>query len=102
MPHRRRMRSVVSAMTDTVVLELLRQTFWVALKIGGPILATALVIGVLIGLFQAITQIQEMTLTFVPKAVAIAAIVLFFGSWMMESLVIFAVELFDRIPELVK
>lgn len=89
-------------MTDTVVLELLRQTFWISLKIGGPILAVALVIGVLIGLFQAITQIQEMTLTFVPKAIAIAAIMLFFGSWMMESLIIFTTDLFDRIPELVK
>jgi len=89
-------------MTDTVVLELLRQTFWISLKIGGPILAVALVIGVAIGLIQAITQIQEMTLTFVPKAIAIAAVVLFFGSWMMESLIIFTTDLFDRIPELVK
>lgn len=89
-------------MTDTVVLELLRQTFWISLKIGGPILAVALVIGVAIGLVQAITQIQEMTLTFVPKAIAIAAVVLFFGSWMMESLIIFTTDLFDRIPELVK
>ena len=95
-------RNVAPSMTDTIVLELLRQTFWVSLKIGGPILATALVVGVLIGLFQAITQIQEMTLTFVPKAVAIAAVVLFFGSWMMETLVIFATDLFDRLPELVK
>ena len=89
-------------MTDTVVLELLRQTFWISLKVGGPILAVALVIGVAIGLVQAITQIQEMTLTFVPKAIAIAAVVLFFGSWMMESLIIFTTDLFDRIPELVK
>ena len=58
-------------MTDTVVLELLRQTFWISLKIGGPILAVALVIGVAIGLIQAITQIQEMTLAFVPKILAI-------------------------------
>ena len=94
--------NVGSAMTDTVVLELLRQTFWISLKIGGPILAVALVIGVAIGLIQAITQIQEMTLTFVPKAIAIAAVVLFFGSWMMESLIIFTTDLFDRIPELVK
>ena len=77
-------------------------SFWISLKIGGPILAVALVIGVAIGLIQAITQIQEMTLTFVPKAIAIAAVVLFFGSWMMESLIIFTTDLFDRIPELVK
>ena len=89
-------------MTDTLVLELLHQTFWVALQIAAPILGTALLIGVSIGLFQAITQIQEMTLTFVPKAVAIAAVVLFFGSWMMEKMVVFATGLFERMPDLVR
>ena len=89
-------------MTDTLVLELLHQTFWVALKIAAPILGTALFIGVSIGLFQAITQIQEMTLTFVPKAIAIAAVVLFFGSWMMETMVVFARDLFERMPDLVR
>lgn len=89
-------------MTDTLVLELLHQTFWISLKIAGPILGTALLIGVSIGLFQAITQIQEMTLTFVPKAIAIAAVVLFFGSWMMETMVVFATGLFERMPDLVR
>ena len=89
-------------MTDTLVLELLHQTFWVSLKIAGPILGTALLIGISIGLFQAITQIQEMTLTFVPKAIAIAAVVLFFGSWMMETMVVFARGLFERMPDLVR
>ena len=89
-------------MTDTVVLELLRQTFWVAFRVSGPVLGVALVVGVGIGLFQAVTQIQEMTLTFVPKAVAIAVILLFFGSWMMETMIIFTTDLFHRIPELVR
>jgi flagellar biosynthetic protein FliQ len=89
-------------MTDTVILELLRQTFWVSLRIGGPVLGVALVVGVGIGLFQAVTQIQEMTLTFVPKAVAIAVILLFFGTWMMETLIIFTTDLFHRIPDLVR
>ncbi len=89
-------------MTDTIVLELLHQTFWVSLKIAGPVLGTALLIGVSIGLFQAITQIQEMTLTFVPKAVGIAAVVLFFGSWMMETMVVFTTGLFERMGDLVR
>jgi len=89
-------------MTDTVILELLQQTFWVSLKICGPILGTALVIGVGIGLFQAVTQIQEMTLTFVPKAIAIAMVVLFFGSWMMETMIIFTTNLFQQMPDLVR
>ncbi len=89
-------------MTDTIVLELLQQTFWVAFKLSGPVLGTALVVGVGIGIFQAITQIQEMTLTFVPKAVAIGAVVLLFGSWMMETMIVFATNLFERMPDLVR
>lgn len=89
-------------MTDTLVLELLRQTFWISLKLAGPVLGTALVIGVGIGIFQAATQIQEMTLTFVPKVVAIALVMLVFGSWMLESMIVFASELFNRIPDMVR
>jgi flagellar biosynthesis protein FliQ len=89
-------------MTDTVVLELLQQTFWVAFQLSGPVLGVALVVGVSIGLFQAITQIQEMTLTFVPKAVAIALVVLLMGSWMMETMMAFSTELMERMPELVR
>lgn len=89
-------------MTDTLVLELLRQTFWISLKLAGPVLGTALVIGVGIGIFQAATQIQEMTLTFVPKVVAIALVMLVFGSWMLESMMVFASELFNRIPDMVR
>lgn len=89
-------------MTDTVVLELLQQTFWVAFRLAGPVLGVALVVGVSIGLFQAITQIQEMTLTFVPKAVAIALVVLLLGSWMMETMMVFSTELMERMPELVR
>lgn len=89
-------------MTDTVVLELLQQTFWVAFRLAGPVLGVALVVGVSIGLFQAITQIQEMTLTFVPKAVAIALVLLLLGSWMMETMMVFSTELMKRMPELVR
>ncbi|NLJ35981.1 MAG: flagellar biosynthesis protein FliQ [candidate division WS1 bacterium] len=89
-------------MTDAVVLELLQQTFWVAFRLAGPVLAVALLVGVSIGLFQAITQIQEMTLTFVPKALAIALMVLLLGSWMMDTMMVFSTELIERMPELVR
>ncbi len=89
-------------MTDAVVLELLQQTFWVAFRLAGPVLAVALLVGVSIGLFQAITQIQEMTLTFVPKALAIALMVLLLGSWMMDTMMGFSTELIERMPELVR
>jgi len=89
-------------MTDTVVLELLRQTFWISLKIGGPILAVALVIGVAIGLIQAITQIQEMTLTFVPKIVAVFLALLFSLPWIIEKLTTFTINLFSNIPLMIR
>jgi len=78
------------------------QTFLVAAKLGGPILGVALVIGILVSLFQAVTQVQEMTMTFVPKIVAIALVVLLAGSWMLASLVTFAVDLFARLPHYVQ
>ncbi len=89
-------------MTDVVVLELLQQTFWVAFRLAGPVLGMALLVGVSIGLFQAITQIQEMTLTFVPKALAIALMLLLLGSWMMDTMMVFSTELIERMPELVR
>jgi flagellar biosynthetic protein FliQ len=89
-------------MTDAVVLELLQQTFWVAFRLAGPVLGVALLVGVSIGLFQAITQIQEMTLTFVPKALAIALMLLLLGSWMMDTMMVFSTELIERMPELVR
>jgi flagellar biosynthetic protein FliQ len=60
--------------TEAVVLDILRQALWTALVVSTPILAVALVVGLAIGLFQALTSIQEMTLTFVPKLGAILAV----------------------------
>ena len=60
-------------MTPTDVLELSRESVWVMLKVGGPILMVALLVGLSISLVQALTQVQEMTLSFVPKIIAIFA-----------------------------
>ncbi len=60
-------------MDDLLIFDMLRQALWVAVATASPILAVALVVGVVIGLFQALTSVQEMTLTFVPKAAAILA-----------------------------
>jgi len=67
------------------------------LKIGAPTMMVALVVGLVISLFQALTQIQEMTLTFVPKIVAIVAALLLFMPFMLSSLTGFTQGLFDRI-----
>ncbi len=70
----------------------------VTLLIGAPVLITTMVVGLLIGVLQAATQIQEMTLTFVPKIIVAALTLLFLGPWMIRILVDFTVQLFRNIP----
>lgn len=82
-------------MTDAEVLTIATEAMGVAVKIAAPILLTALFVGVLVSLFQAVTQVQEMTLTFVPKLIAVGLIVLFAGSWMMRELVSWVVRLWE-------
>ena len=67
------------------------------LKVAGPIMAAGLVIGLVIALFQALTTIQEMTLTFVPKIIVIFVAVIIFLPWMMGTVSVFTEQLFDRI-----
>jgi flagellar biosynthetic protein FliQ len=87
-------------MTDTTVLEIALMTMLVALKLTAPILVPALVIGFVISLLQSMTQIQEFTLAFVPKLVGIALSLLFFGKWMLATMVTFTGDLFDMVPSL--
>ena len=72
----------------------------VAAKVAAPILLTALLVGFLISLFQAATQIQEPTLSFVPKMIAVAVALLITGNWVLSSLVDFTHHLFDQLPRL--
>ena len=83
-------------MDQVAVLEVGREAIVVILKIGGPIMAAGLVIGLIIALFQALTSIQEMTLVFVPKIVVIFLALLIFLPFMMTTLVEFTQHLFDR------
>lgn len=87
-------------MNDSQVLEIARDAFEIAIKVGGPILFAALIIGVLISVLQTITQIQEMTLTFVPKLLGTGLIVLFAGRWMMSEMVGWVQDLWALIPSL--
>jgi flagellar biosynthetic protein FliQ len=84
--------------TDTAIIELAMKTMVVALKLSAPILATSLVIGFAISLFQSMTQIQEFTLSFVPKLVGVGLALVVCGNWMLHTLTTFTVELFDTIP----
>ena len=87
-------------MTDSAILDIAMQTMLVTMKLSAPILVTALVIGFAISLFQAMTQIQEFTLAFVPKVVGIGVALILSGNWMLHTLIDFTVDLFERIPTL--
>jgi flagellar biosynthetic protein FliQ len=83
-------------MNEAAVLELGRETMWVIIKIAGPIMMMGLAIGLVIALFQALTTIQEMTLTFVPKIIVIFGAVIVFLPFMLSTIVEFSQGLFDR------
>lgn len=79
-------------MTEAMILDLTRQGLWVSVVISAPLLTVALVVGVVVGLFQALTSVQEMTLTFVPKAGAMLAVFWLSMSFMTATLVSFFTE----------
>lgn len=88
-------------MMDTaMVIDLARQALWVTILVSAPLLGIALAVGLLIGIFQAATSINEMTLSFIPKILALASALALFGSWQIVTLVDFARSIFQRIPAL--
>jgi flagellar biosynthetic protein FliQ len=87
-------------MSDADVTQIAVQTMTLAAKVAAPILLTALLVGFLISLFQAATQIQEQTLSFVPKMIAVAIALLVTGNWVLAQLVDFTHQLFAELPAL--
>ena len=87
-------------MSQGEILKVFSDGLWLIVKIAGPILLASVVIGLIVAIFQAATQIHEQTLTFVPKLVVIAAIVLLSGSWMMRMMIEFMESLFTTIAGL--
>ena len=88
-------------MTPEVVMDLGRQTLMMTAMLAGPLLLSALAIGLFVGIFQAATQIQEMTLSFIPKLGALVIALFVAGPWMLKTMVAFPKELFYQIPALV-
>lgn len=86
-------------MNLTDVLEIARDALWVTIKVSAPLMVVALVIGLAVSLFQALTQIQEMTLAFVPKIIAVFACMVLLLPFMTNTLKDFTVELFAKIAE---
>jgi flagellar biosynthetic protein FliQ len=88
-------------MTPETVLEIGNQALWMAILMGAPIMLTALVVGVVIGMVQAATQIQEMTLSFIPKLLGVVAVLVASGPWMLGTMVDWMRELISDIPALI-
>lgn len=87
-------------MGPETVLAIGQDALWLAVLLAGPLLMSALAVGLLIGIFQAATQIQEMTLSFIPKLLALVVALFVAGPWMLQVVVTFATRLFMDIPSL--
>ncbi len=81
-------------MDTTQITELLREGVWVAIKLGGPMLVLSMAVGVLIAIFQAVTQIHEQTLSFILKLIVVVLVCLIGGNWMMTTLLDYTRNLF--------
>ena len=88
-------------MNQDVVVNLAMEAMQLALKIGGPLMIVALVVGLLVSVFQAVTQIQEQTLSFIPKIVAMAVVIVVVGPWMLGQMMVYTEELWSSIPSMV-
>jgi len=88
-------------MDPAMVVDIGRQALLVVIIVAGPLLLAGLTVGLLVGVFQAVTQIHEMTLTFIPKILAIIGMLFFMLPWMILKLVNFVVNLFNSIPTLI-
>lgn len=88
-------------MLDTaLVIDLGREALWVAVLISAPMLGIALIVGLIIGVIQAATSINEMTLSFIPKIAALVIVMIVLGSWQISVIVDFTRKIFERIPTL--
>jgi len=87
-------------MTETEIIEVMRQAMITVLKMAGPLMLVALVVGLIVSLFQALTQIQEMTLAFVPKIFFIFLFAIFFFPTMFSILTAFGEDLFDQMVKI--
>jgi flagellar biosynthesis protein FliQ len=87
-------------MDSAMVVDIGRQALWATLVVSAPLLGVALVVGLVIGVIQAATSINEMTLSFIPKLVGLGLTMLVFGGWMLGTLVEFTRAIFQRIPAL--
>ncbi len=87
-------------MDTAAVVDLARQALWITVLVSAPLLGVALLVGLLIGVVQAATSINEMTLSFIPKLLVMALALALFGTWQLVTLMDFTRAVFQRIPAL--
>jgi flagellar biosynthetic protein FliQ len=87
-------------MTEQFAIDVAQKAFITALQIAGPLLACSLAVGMLVSIFQAVTSINEQTLSFVPKILAVAGALVVLGPWMATTLVSYMVGVFNSLPQL--
>ncbi len=88
-------------MNQDVVVSLAMQAMELAMKIALPLLGVGLALGLIVSIFQAVTQIQEQTLSFIPKIIGTAVVIVVAGPWMLGQLIAYTEELYSSIPRLV-
>lgn len=87
-------------MSPEAVIEIAQRAMWIMMLLAAPMLLSALAVGLLIGMFQAATQINEMTLSFIPKLIVVGLVLAITGSWMIRTLVEFTRALIESLPDL--
>ena len=88
-------------MTDAAVVEIAVQAIMISAKLAAPILIVSLAIGLGVSIMQSVTQIQEVTLTFVPKLVGVGLVIVLAGHWMLREIIAFTQTLFTELPSLI-
>lgn len=85
-------------MKSDLAIQLLADVLWNALLISAPLLGVTLIVGLLVSVLQVVTQVQEMSLTYIPKIIAAVIVLVVFGPWMLKRLLAFSVSLISNIP----
>jgi flagellar biosynthetic protein FliQ len=89
-------------MTEDIVLSLGRDAIWTTVALAAPLLIASLVVGLVVSIFQAVTQINEATLTFIPKMLAIVVVMVILAPWMTQMLTSYTTDLFTSLPNYVR
>jgi flagellar biosynthetic protein FliQ len=83
-------------MNEIIIIDIARQALYLVLKTAAPMLITSLVVGLIVSILQTVTSIQEQTLTFVPKLIAVFVVLMLFGGWILDSVKVYMVELISN------